>query len=740
MFNFILQFKNNFGNIKSKNKKELDKVYKYLGLTPTGTIGASDKTTSITKTAISDGIIKEDGYIVDMKEINTDIEHSLNTLQSIFDRKSIEEKQELANLFSINANEAIHQIAKHEGWKNGDLRKIALHTFFSGTAAKLGGNKFSDGAYVGGLTEAMMPQFEKWAGTITGADGKKYVNPEDLQQIAYIFGYAINKSFGKNGQSGAYMARIGVKHNGALTTISKPLVGSSNKGVVIGGINTLEVVDALNFTGATLLMGGTAGGDIQPISDVRLPVNPHNPEPEQKSIYVDINDDNKKESALKQLFTNPKSTTPDMNPNSPDYGFALADRGFKPDGIDPESGRIFYDVPNGLGKIKRVYSYKREELGHIPNIIYSPNHGFYLANIGKQPDGIDANGNTFYKVRMPDGKVEVHMSYNSKDLDNRPENVYSNNHAYYLLKKGYGISDVTDDQRIMIRIAVNGEIREYIGPHIKDDPTGIGRAMWNLKQQKLLESQKKGLKGFTEYDQKVTPDYSSATIIDKIGKAATLSSDGSLSQYTVAKRLNEFAWSVKGYKGTLNPDVIDTLNKGFAAIGVTYRYNDTLLPQKNLENALGEYVNNYENSKYYDIKFERGTGAKIQAKLAGLGGELGYSAGERTYKNKSTKSDFFNAVASIGTPKIGASVSYDKDVNEMSHEVKSGVNAGLSARGINYSDDGHSKLSIGGGVYAGVGGAVELSVDLTNINNKIIGYTTDEDELMRQIKFNIGRK
>lgn len=63
----------------------------------------------------------------------------------------------------------------------------------------MGGNKFSDGAYVGGLTEAMMPQFEKWAGTITGADGKKYVNPEDLQQIAYIFGYAINKSFGKMG-------------------------------------------------------------------------------------------------------------------------------------------------------------------------------------------------------------------------------------------------------------------------------------------------------------------------------------------------------------------------------------------------------------------------------------------------------------------------------------------------------------------------------------------------------------
>ena len=730
---------NNFGNIKSKNKKGLDKVYKYLGLTPTGTIGASDKTTSITKTAISNGIIKENGYIVDMKEINTDIEHSLNTLQSIFDRKSIEEKQELANLFSINANEAIHQIAKHEGWKNGDLRKVALHTFFSGTAAKLGGNKFSDGAYVGGLTEAMMPQFEKWAGTITGADGKKYVNPEDLQQIAYIFGYAINKSFGKNGQSGAYLARIGVKHNGALTTIAKPLIGSSNKGVVTGGINTLDVVGALSFTGATLVMGGTAGGDIQPISDVRLPVNPHNPEPEQKSIYVDIDNDNKKDSALKQLFTNPRSTTPDMNPNSPDYGFALADRGFKPDGIDPESGRIFFDVPNGLGKIKRVYSYKREELGHIPNNIYSPNHGFYLANTGKQPDGIDSNGNTFYKVRMPDGKVEVHMSYNSKDLDNRPENVYSNNHAYYLLKKGYGISDVTDDQRIMIRIAVNGEIREYIGPHIKDDPTGIGRAMWNLKQQKLLESQKKGLKGFTEYDQKVTPDYSSATIIDKIGKAATLSSDGSLSQYTVAKRLNEFAWSVKGYKGTLNSDVIDTLNKGFAAIGVTYRYDNTLLPQKNLENALSEYVDNKEKSKYYDFKFERGVGYKVGVHLAGVGGEIGVSSGKRTYLNQTTPYEFSNAVAAIGTSRFGGSLSYDREVNVMSSESKSNIGASVSTRNLSYSNDGHNKLSTGISVYSGIGGGIEGAIDLTNIENAITGYQSDEDELLRQIKFNIGR-
>ena len=204
---------NRFGDIKSKSKHDLDKIYKELGVTPTGGLGAHDKSNSTTQSAVSEGIIKENGRMVDVKRINTDIEHSLNTLQSIFDRKSIEEKQELANLFSINANEAIHQIAKHEGWNDGDPRKVALHTLFGGATASLGGSNFAEGAYIGGLTEAMMPELEKWAGTITGPDGKQYVNSERLQQIAYIFGYATNKSLGQNGQSGAYVARMGAKYN-----------------------------------------------------------------------------------------------------------------------------------------------------------------------------------------------------------------------------------------------------------------------------------------------------------------------------------------------------------------------------------------------------------------------------------------------------------------------------------------------------------------------------------------------
>ena len=204
---------NYFGNIKTKSKNELDKIYKHIGITPMGGVGARGKSSSITKSAISDGKITENGRSIDIKTINTDIEHSLNALQVIFNKKNIEEKQKLAHLFSINANEAIHQIAKHEGWKDGDPRKVALHAIVGGTTTKLGGGQFNDGVYAAGLSEAMMPQFKKWAGQIKGANNKSAVDSERLQQLAFVFGYAINKTFGTNPQSGAYVGQMGAKYN-----------------------------------------------------------------------------------------------------------------------------------------------------------------------------------------------------------------------------------------------------------------------------------------------------------------------------------------------------------------------------------------------------------------------------------------------------------------------------------------------------------------------------------------------
>lgn len=120
-----------------------------------------------------------------------------------------------------------------------------MHALFGGATSSLGGSNFSEGVYVGGLTEAMMPELEKMARTITGPDGKKYVNPERLQQIAYIFGYAVNKSFGQSGQSGAYVARMGAKYNqeGDWTASYMPPIATDQ---VVGGES--EATQAYNVS------------------------------------------------------------------------------------------------------------------------------------------------------------------------------------------------------------------------------------------------------------------------------------------------------------------------------------------------------------------------------------------------------------------------------------------------------------------------------------------------------------
>ena len=239
---------NYFGNIKTKSKNELDKIYKYIGITPMGGVGAHGKSSSITKSGISDGKITENDRSIDIKTINTDIEHSLNALQVIFNKKNIEEKQKLAHLFSINANEAIHQIAKHEGWKDGDPRKVALHAIVGGTTTKLGGGQFTDGVYAAGLSEAMMPQFEKWAGQIKGRNNKGAVDSERLQQLAFVFGYAINKTFGTNPQSGAYVGQMGAKYNSSdkLSWLNDSLNGISDSIEKIGASVKNEAEYAAN--------------------------------------------------------------------------------------------------------------------------------------------------------------------------------------------------------------------------------------------------------------------------------------------------------------------------------------------------------------------------------------------------------------------------------------------------------------------------------------------------------------
>ena len=89
--------------MKTNDKKGYDKIYNNIGLVPNLGVGSKGKANSTTQSAISDGILTVDGKEIDTKTINTNTENTLHQLDKIFDKKKIEERQELARLFAKNA-------------------------------------------------------------------------------------------------------------------------------------------------------------------------------------------------------------------------------------------------------------------------------------------------------------------------------------------------------------------------------------------------------------------------------------------------------------------------------------------------------------------------------------------------------------------------------------------------------------------------------------------------------------
>ena len=72
-----------------------DKIYNSIGLVPNLGVGFKGKASSTTQSAISDGILTVDGKEIDTKTINTNTENTLHQLDKIFDKKKIEDRQEL---------------------------------------------------------------------------------------------------------------------------------------------------------------------------------------------------------------------------------------------------------------------------------------------------------------------------------------------------------------------------------------------------------------------------------------------------------------------------------------------------------------------------------------------------------------------------------------------------------------------------------------------------------------------
>ena len=86
------------------------------------------------------------GCSSDLAGLNRDTQNALNKLGEIFDKDSIEERQELAGLFGELAYKAVGDLAEKNGWKDGSPEKNALHALVGGIMAGLGGSDFTSGA------------------------------------------------------------------------------------------------------------------------------------------------------------------------------------------------------------------------------------------------------------------------------------------------------------------------------------------------------------------------------------------------------------------------------------------------------------------------------------------------------------------------------------------------------------------------------------------------------------------
>ena len=169
------------------------------------------KAGTTTTSAVSKGtltITDKENQKQDIEKLNRNTENSLNKLKEIFDKTKVEERKQLLEELGIVGNRAIHEIASHNGWKDGSAEKAALHGMLGAiTSAKSGGSALS-GLIAGGANEYAIEYLKQ-------TKGKDWINkhPDTVQNISAAFGGILSKMTGGSGHTGAYISQMGTKWN-----------------------------------------------------------------------------------------------------------------------------------------------------------------------------------------------------------------------------------------------------------------------------------------------------------------------------------------------------------------------------------------------------------------------------------------------------------------------------------------------------------------------------------------------
>ncbi|MBP2644187.1 MAG: shlA 1, partial [Firmicutes bacterium] len=195
---------------------------------------------STTKSGISEGTIEVKSGNTDLSGLNRDTDNALNALGKIFDKKTVQEQQELTEVFGQEAYKAIGDLAlkqyqkalddaaaakkaednatdeesktkaesaykeakeRADSWSEGGINKILLHAVAGGIMSTLGGDSFTSGAASAGLNEAVQNELAK-------------IKDTGLHQLASAaIGAAASKLTGGDAQTGASVAVSATKNN-----------------------------------------------------------------------------------------------------------------------------------------------------------------------------------------------------------------------------------------------------------------------------------------------------------------------------------------------------------------------------------------------------------------------------------------------------------------------------------------------------------------------------------------------
>ena len=183
--------------------KYVNSLHNQIGLLPNMLPGERKEAYSVTKSAIAPGKIDVENSKMDMSQINRDINDSIHTLETIFNKQNIHERQELVKLFNQYANEAIHHISDIAGWKEGSSEKVALHAIVGNISANVVNGNTNIGTAAGGLSELLAQAILE----VSNHD------PAKAQWLAYALGYATDKLAGGTGELGGSISHYGVKWN-----------------------------------------------------------------------------------------------------------------------------------------------------------------------------------------------------------------------------------------------------------------------------------------------------------------------------------------------------------------------------------------------------------------------------------------------------------------------------------------------------------------------------------------------